>query len=182
MEAAELAMATLCKDYLHDASVLAGKKRLLAAQTFLLSLAGMSECTRDPYKIEVGNRLRLTARELGYVTQDELAAYLGTTRAVVEAWYNGRALPPVRYMKTLCERRGVTLEWIYRGSLIGLPRGMDIRLEALTLGDDPPAVPPEPAQSAAPAGAAPPSAAAPAPAGHRGNRRKKPANGMTAPS
>jgi hypothetical protein len=93
--------------------------------------------------IEVGRRLRLTARELGFNSQLELADWLGATRPQVYTWYRGLALPPVKYMQQLAER-GVTLDWIYRGDGAGLSNAMYIRLTAAVEGMFPPEVGPEP--------------------------------------
>ena len=114
-----------------------------ASAGYARSIRGMSDADQ---KKAVGRRLRVTARELGYATAQALADAVGAERGAVDAWFNGRALPPVAYMDVLC-RKGVTLDWIYRGERGGLPRSMDIRLEAAMTGFDPPHVPPEEAAS-----------------------------------
>ena len=81
------------------------------------------------HAIEVGRRLRETAWELGYRSQQELADWLGATRPQVYTWYRGLALPPVKYMQQFAER-GVDLDWIYSGDPSGLSAAMYIRLAA----------------------------------------------------
>jgi hypothetical protein len=82
----------------------------------------------NTHAIEVGRRLRETAWELGFRSQQQLADWLGATRPQVHTWYNGIAMPPVKYMQQLAEQRGVTLDWIYRGDGSGLSNTMYIRL------------------------------------------------------
>jgi hypothetical protein len=98
----------------------------------------------NTHAIEVGRRLRETAWELGYRSQQELADWLGATRPQVYTWYRGLALPPVKYMQQFAER-GVDLDWIYRGDAAGLSAAMYIRLTAaIEEGRPLPDVAPEP--------------------------------------
>ena len=93
----------------------------------------------------IGRRLRVTAWELGYKTQQQLADAIGCTLGQVDTWYNGRALPPVKYMETLCKEHKLTLDWIYRGVSKGLADGLYIRIQsALTFDEPAPYVRPEP--------------------------------------
>jgi len=82
----------------------------------------------DNYAQEVGRRLRETAWELGYRTQQQLADYLGVTRGQVYTWYRGLALPPVKHMKRLCREHRLTLDWIYSGDGSTLTYATFIRL------------------------------------------------------
>lgn len=96
------------------------------------------------FATEVGHRLRVTAWELGYRSQGELADLVGATRAQVHTWFNAIALPPVKYMQKLTER-GVTLDWIYSGDGAGLSNALYIRLvAAMELDSPPPDAGPEP--------------------------------------
>lgn len=111
----------------------------------------------------VGRRLRVTAWEMGYRTQQQMADALGCTLGQVDTWYNGRALPPVKYMETLCKQHKLTLDWIYRGVSKGLADGLYIRIQAaLTFDEPPPFVRPEPE----------PELAAEAPAGEKKSRKR----------
>lgn len=82
----------------------------------------------DSYAREVGRRLRETAFELGYRTQQQLADHLGVTRGQVYTWYRGLALPPVKHMQQLCREHRLTLDWIYSGDVNGLTYATGIRL------------------------------------------------------
>jgi hypothetical protein len=98
----------------------------------------------NTHAIEVGRRLRETAWELGYRSQQDLADWLGATRPQVYTWYRGLALPPVKYMQKFTER-GVDLDWIYLGDAAGLSAAMYIRLAAAIQEGRPlPDVAPEP--------------------------------------
>lgn len=111
---------------------------------------------KDPYKVEVGERLALTARANGITEWTDLARAVGGERAQVSAWINGVALPPVPAMKKLLSLWGITLDWLYTGDETGLTRGAWIRLHAAQGGESPPAAA---AQAHLPMmGAAPPAA------------------------
>jgi len=88
----------------------------------------------DSYAREVGRRLRETAWELGYRTQQQLADYLGVTRGQVYTWYRGLALPPVKHMQQLVREHRLTLDWIYSGDGSGLTYATYIRLTAAMAG------------------------------------------------
>lgn len=98
----------------------------------------------NTHAIEVGRRLRETAWELGFQSQQALADWLGATRPQVYTWYRGLALPPVKYMQQLAEQRGVTLDWIYLGDGSGLSNALYIRLMAAIEGRRLPDTEPEP--------------------------------------
>jgi hypothetical protein len=103
----------------------------------------MAKRSTADYNRQVGWRLRVTACELGYDTEEAFAAAVGATRGAVDAWFNGRALPPVTYLHSLIPL-GVTLDWIFLGDRSGLPRSMDIRLQGALAGMAVPHVTPEP--------------------------------------
>ena len=98
----------------------------------------------DSYTREVGRRLRETAFELGYRTQQQLADHLGVTRGQVYTWYRGLALPPVKYMQQLCREHRLTLDWIYSGDVNGLTYATGIRLTSAMEGRRLQEVEPEP--------------------------------------
>ena len=105
-------------------------------------------------RIEVGHRLRVTAKELGYATALDLADWLEANRPQVQAWYSAIALPPVKYVRKLAEQHRLTLDWIYRGDGSALSYPMFIRLTAAmdAAEEPPPVVPPEPAPAPEQAG------------------------------
>ena len=123
---------------------------------FLSHDADKGDLVIDSYTREVGRRLRETAWELGYRTQQQLAEYLGVTRGQVYTWYRGLALPPVKHMQRLCREHRLTLDWIYSGDGSGLTYATYIRLtsamEGKRLQDVPPEeeAEPEPDDSGAP--------------------------------
>ena len=82
----------------------------------------------DTHAREVGRRLRETAWELGYRTQQQLADELGVTRGQVYTWYRGLTLPPVKHMQQLVTKHRLTLDWIYSGDGSGLTYPTYIRL------------------------------------------------------
>jgi len=110
---------------------------------------------RDPYRVAVGERLRMTAAELGFPTATLFAEHIGLERPAVDAWYNGKALVPVQAMLPICDRYYLTLDWIYRGDASGLILARGIRLLAAMAGEDVPA-----AQRLPGAGDEPPHSAA----------------------
>lgn len=105
----------------------------------------------NTHAIAVGRRLRETAWELGFRSQQALADWLGATRPQVYTWYRGLALPPVKYMQQLAEQRGVTLDWIYLGDGSGLSNALYIRLMAAIEGRRLPDTEPEPDATPEPA-------------------------------
>lgn len=103
-------------------------------------------------KINAGLRLRAARMALGIRTVDALANILGQSRAAVSNWEVGIRMADPLAMVRLWERTGITLEWIYGGSLRGCPyelatelRDIANYLGAPVSGDPPsqPWVPPE---------------------------------------
>lgn len=90
----------------------------------------------------VGRRLRELAKDLGLVPTRVMADYLGAQRGAVDAWFNGRALPPAGMLAKLKDEHGVTLDWIFFGDPSALPYALGIRLQALSIGEDVPPVAP----------------------------------------
>lgn len=86
--------------------------------------------TKTPFNVEVGRRLRATAREFGCETAVALAELLGAQRATVNAWFTGTALPPVPYMVRLCDLWRLTLDFIYRGDPDGIRQTTYLRIAA----------------------------------------------------
>lgn len=95
--------------------------------------------SKDPFRQIVGQRLRAVAAEFGYPTAGELAEFIGGQRAQVDTWYNGRALVGVPYASFLCERWGITLDWLYRGVPDGMNHGTYVRIMARMEGAEAPA-------------------------------------------
>lgn len=133
----------------HEASVTVN---LLSVNTFAVahfaprcaSFSGMSDTEVDSQK--VARRLRAVMGDLELETVSEFAKFLHAERSQVSNWLQGYNLPPPRWMNILCRRRkGLTLDWIYRGVADAVPTSLAIKLEALLQGLD---VPLSEAQSA----------------------------------
>jgi hypothetical protein len=136
----------------------------------------MTDITDKQLRIEVGHRLRITAKEFGFHTALELADELGANRAQVQAWFSALALPPVKYMRAFAAKHRLTLDWIYEGDGSALTYPLYIRLiGAMDAAEPPPPdVPPEPEPKPESAGPAYP--ARKAGAGGRPRARQKRAN------
>ena len=79
---------------------------------------------------DVGDRLRVLQAELGFATTRAFGDYLGAERGTLDAWLNGRAFPPVRYLLRLVDEHAITLDWIFTGDPSGLSYARGIRLQA----------------------------------------------------
>jgi transcriptional regulator with XRE-family HTH domain len=95
--------------------------------------------TKDPKLAEeTGRRLRAIQAELtgplGMETIDDFAEVLGVGRNTVSNWLNGYHPPGLHAMLRLCDQKGFTLDWIYRGRSEGLPYDKSVRLTALVSG------------------------------------------------
>ena len=67
-------------------------------------------------KRQAGLRLR-AVREHLKLKQDSMANLLGCTRTALANWESGVRMPDVAAMVRLYTRTGITLEWIFAGSL-----------------------------------------------------------------
>lgn len=101
-----------------------------------------------------GKRLHAIWDEIRHIfnleTVDDYAEFMGVGRNALSNWLNGYHPPTIHAMIRLCDKSGVTLDWIYRGSAEGLAYGKTVRLEARVRGENPPMVAEEPSQSGAP--------------------------------
>jgi hypothetical protein len=119
----------------------------LANSALLKPISGMVK--DDSYGRGVGRRLRVAAAELGFSTQQALADAIKAKRATVDAWFNGRALPPVSYLQIFTQA-GITLEWLFYGDMNNLSYQKAINLKLRMDGDPPPYIPPKPEFSSRP--------------------------------
>jgi transcriptional regulator with XRE-family HTH domain len=72
---------------------------------------------------EIAERLKLTRLALGY-TQGFISTLIGSTTSSGQAWENyesGRRRISLNHALALCQKCGLTLDWIYRGNLQSLP-------------------------------------------------------------
>lgn len=85
----------------------------------------------------VSKRLRAVQAELG-MTDQAMADYVGGVgRTRWGNWINENNLPAEDAMILLCDLEKLTMDWIYRGIINGLPTSRAIRLEARMQGMDP---------------------------------------------
>lgn len=79
--------------------------------------------TNSKHKRDVAGRLQLTIEALE-LKQVEVAATLGISLSKLGNWLRGDAYPNEFLMTVFCERYGVTMDWLYRGLIFGLPKEM----------------------------------------------------------
>lgn len=72
----------------------------------------------------VSRRLRAVMTAFQIESYPEMAEICDASKSSVSNWVQGYNLPRVPEMIRLCERTGITLDWIYRGS----PHTMDPKL------------------------------------------------------
>ena len=77
----------------------------------------------------VALRLRAVMIAFQIATYPQLAKICDASTSSVNNWLSGANLPRVPEMIRLCERTGITLDWIYRGAI----HTMDAKL-AISLG------------------------------------------------
>lgn len=83
---------------------------------------------RKPKNVEVGKRLELLRRAHGYETMQAMADQLGIPHDTWRAWEKGDNEFPVEMARTLRNRWGVTLDYIYEGSETALPQPVIAKL------------------------------------------------------
>ncbi len=75
---------------------------------------------RHPFKIAAGARLR-AVRHVLRLSQEALAAQLHVSRSAYAGYEQGERLVDPEVVVRLNRLYGITTDWIYRGSLAGLP-------------------------------------------------------------
>ncbi|MFC4170072.1 helix-turn-helix transcriptional regulator [Teichococcus aestuarii] len=100
--------------------------------TFAGYVVGMSQHMPD----QIAARLRAIRAELG-MDQSAFAKWLGVNRTRYVNWENAENKPGEEAMVVLCDKTGVTLDYIYRGRLDAVPTALAIRLTAREQGLDP---------------------------------------------
>jgi transcriptional regulator with XRE-family HTH domain len=82
------------------------------------------------HKRQVGKNLSLLFQALG--RQDaEIARSVGVSNSKLGNWKRGANYIDPYVATQLCERYGVTMDWIFRGRLYGLPTELADRLVSL---------------------------------------------------
>src|SRR5882724_8050936 len=90
----------------------------------------MSKRSDDTNLLAIAERLRLTRAATG-LTQAAMGRLVGIAS---NAWNNnerGRDRISVDQAIKLCIATGVTLDWIYRGEMKGLPHDITIKIQAI---------------------------------------------------
>lgn len=82
----------------------------------------------DQLESEVAARLHALMAEFGVSTNKEMADLCGATNSAVNNWRLGYNLPRVPAMTRLCERKGITLDWVYRGHVGSMDPKLAIKL------------------------------------------------------
>lgn len=72
---------------------------------------------------ETSGRLAVTRNALG-LSQTELSEALNISRAALANWETCTRFPDIGAMTRMCDRFGITLDWIYRGDISGLPMSL----------------------------------------------------------
>lgn len=77
---------------------------------------GMAKAAgKDPYAVEVGQRLRLAREALDYRVMRRFAENTGIDEDNLSNWERGVSLVPPSYVQRLKELFGITHEWIFGG-------------------------------------------------------------------
>ncbi len=81
-------------------------------------------------RADVARRLALTRKAFGLPQQD-----FGTAAGMSQPQYNqfetGKRLLTLPYALSLCERYGLTLDWLYRGDPSGLPYALHEKIRSI---------------------------------------------------
>lgn len=85
---------------------------------------------------DVARRLKAVREELG-MDQRAMAKWLDVGRTRYIGWERAANLPNERVMLVLCDRTGLTLDYVYRGRLDAVPLALAIRVTAREDGLDP---------------------------------------------
>jgi|GEM_PF-2776683 len=72
----------------------------------------------------IGRRIILLRKALGYESATAFAAYLGVSPQKLWNWESGNARPDVSGGLNICNRTGVTLDWLFRDMGTTLPKNM----------------------------------------------------------
>jgi hypothetical protein len=85
----------------------------------------------------VATRLRAVMASFGIKSNPRMAEVCGATASSVNNWLLGYNLPRVPEMIRLCEQTGLTLDWIYRGSMASMDAKLGLHLAQLIEGKRP---------------------------------------------
>lgn len=77
----------------------------------------------------IGERLSMVVAIVG-VSQSAIGREIGVDQSTVTKWLKGQRVPSVYQMALFCETYGCSLDFIYRGSLVGVRQDLAVRLAA----------------------------------------------------
>lgn len=80
----------------------------------------MEKSQKDPKRAAIGARLE-ALRKAFQLTQVQFAGRAGIAQSAYANYATGRNMPDVQFAERLCDEYGVTLDWIYRGDVAGMP-------------------------------------------------------------
>jgi transcriptional regulator with XRE-family HTH domain len=92
-------------------------------------------CTRIRRESSVARRLALT-RELLGLPEKEFAEWAGVALSRYHLWETGRIPISLSSAIALCAAHGLTLDWLYRGKITGLPLWLALEVEACSAMSD----------------------------------------------
>ena len=85
------------------------------------TIHGMPRHRPNDWKREVGARLEATRLALGFDHQADMCREIKAEPNTWNQWERGVRLIDLGVAIRLCSRFGLTLDWIYRGDMAGLP-------------------------------------------------------------
>jgi len=103
----------------------------------------MANTQHRQHRRDVAARLQLTLEALD-LKQAEVAETLGVSLSKLGNWLRGDTYPNEFLMTLFCDRYGVTMDWLYRGQIYGLPGALADGLARARRGT--PAPPPAPSR------------------------------------
>lgn len=100
------------------------------------SIWGMAKKPPSDLQKAVTARLRAVQAELGK-SDSQMARMVGVGRSRWSQWVGTSNMPAEEAMLTLCDKAGITLDWLYRGKVDLIPTRLAIRLELRAANIDP---------------------------------------------
>jgi transcriptional regulator with XRE-family HTH domain len=88
----------------------------------------MKTNVKQSYVADVAFRLRLTREALG-MEQSEFADRAGIARNAYNQYEQAQRIPRLDIAIKICETYGLTLDWIFRGNLSGVPFNLATTLQ-----------------------------------------------------
>jgi len=79
--------------------------------------------SKSDHKKQVGRNLIRAMEALG-IQQADLKRLLGVDSPKIGNWLRGDNYPDPYLLTLVCDRYGLTMDWIYRGVIPGLPGGV----------------------------------------------------------